>query len=138
MNKNGVIIVIEDDLDDQFFFEEAFKELEIPNQRIYLPDSHAALHYLGGPSKPSFLILSDISLPKLSGIELRAELRKNADIALKCVPHLYLTTAIYLQHVIDAYCESAQGFFVKPTEFNELKDLLDLITRYWKTSAASN
>lgn len=136
MNKNGVVIVIEDDMDDQFVLEEVFKELNLPNKRIYFPDGHAALLYLNSPSEPTFLILSDINLPRLNGLELRVELKKNADIALKCVPYLYLTTSVNHQHVIDAYCESAQGFFVKPSEYREIKDLIELIVKYWTASTA--
>ncbi len=136
MNKNGVIIIIEDDADDQFVLEEVFKQLRFPNKRIYFPDGYAALQYLSSPSEPTFLILSDINLPRLNGLELGVELKKNADIALKCVPYLYFTTAVNHRHVIDAYCESAQGFFVKPSEYHEIKDLIELIIKYWTASTA--
>ena len=136
MNKAGVVVIIEDDADDQFVLEEVFKDLNFPNKRIYFPDGHAALLYLNGPPEPTFLILSDVNLPRLNGLELRVELKKNADIALKCVPYLYFTTSLNHQHVIDAYCESAQGFFVKPSEYHEIKDLIELIIKYWTASIA--
>jgi DNA-binding NtrC family response regulator len=136
MNKNGVVIIIEDDVDDQLILEVAFEELCFPNRRIYFPDGQAVLHYLNRPSEPTFLILSDINLPRLNGLELRVELKKNADIALKCVPYLYFTTAVNHQHVIDAYCESAQGFFIKPSKYHEIKDLLELIIKYWTASTS--
>nr|WP_295924749.1 response regulator [uncultured Dyadobacter sp.] len=136
MNKNGTIIIIEDDLDDQLLLEQAFSELNVPNQRIYFPDGDAVLDYLNGNSEPTFLILCDVQMPRLNGLELRAELKKNAGIALKCVPYLYFTTVLNHRYVIDAYCESAQGFFVKPADFNQLTQLLSLIISYWTASAA--
>ena len=137
MDKKGIIIVIEDDLDDQFVLEEAFLELDFPNKRIYFPDGFAALNYLRADHGTIFLILSDVNLPKLTGLELRIELKKNADIALKCVPYLYLTTSLNHAHVVDAYCDSVQGFFVKPAGFEEIKELLETIVRYWTASASS-
>lgn len=134
MKKSGAVIVIEDDEDDQFVLEEAFTRLKFPNKRIYFPDGHAALDYLNQQPRSIFLILSDINLPNLNGIELKAELRKNADIALKCVPYLYFTTAVNHRQVVEAYCESGQGFFIKPSSFGGIMDLLDLIIRYWTTS----
>jgi CheY-like chemotaxis protein len=46
--------------------------------------------FLTSGNKSSFLILSDINLPKLSGLELRNKLKENADIHLKCIPYLFL------------------------------------------------
>ena len=138
MDKNGVIIVIEDDLDDQFVLEEAFSELDFPNNRIYFRDGFAALKYLHRRPDPIFIILSDVNLPKLTGLELRVELKKNADIALKCIPYLYLTTSLNHSYVVDAYCDSVQGFFVKPTGFEEIKELLETIFRYWTASVPSS
>jgi DNA-binding NarL/FixJ family response regulator len=57
---------------------------------------------------------------------------------LKCIPYIYFTTAINHQAVIDAYSTSAQGFFVKPTSFEELKETIDLMIKYWIKCAAPN
>jgi DNA-binding NarL/FixJ family response regulator len=137
LNRDGTIIIIEDDSDDQFFMEEAFKEIESPNERIYFSDSKSALTYLNARIAPPFLIISDINLPLLNGIALRAELKNNAAISVKCVPHLYLTTVLNHRYLQDAYCESAQGFFVKPGGFKQLKELLNIIMDYWKAAADS-
>ena len=136
MNKNGVINIIEDDADDQFVLEEVSKQLRFLNKRIYFPDGYAALQYLSSPSEPTFLILSDINSPRLKNLELRSKLKKNAATALKCVPYLYFTTAGNHRHIIGAYCESAQGFSIKLSEYHEIKDLSELIIKYWMASTA--
>lgn len=64
MNKSGDIIIIEDDLDDQFMLEQVFDTLGYENKRLYFLDGIAALEYLHGVSAVPFLILSDINLPK--------------------------------------------------------------------------
>lgn len=77
MNKNGPIIVIEDDLDDQEMLKQVFKELNYPNKVIYFSEAHEALDYLIFTSLKPFIILSDINMPKLNGFQLR-ELIQNS------------------------------------------------------------
>ncbi|REA56120.1 response regulator [Dyadobacter luteus] len=138
MNKNGAIIIIEDDQDDQLLLEQVFNELDYSNERVYFPDGAAALDYLNGQIPLPFLILSDINLPKLDGLELRRKLKNNADLNLKCIPYLYLTTALNHQLVVDAYSTSAQGFFVKPSTYSEIRDTMKRIMEYWQKCAAPN
>ncbi len=138
MNKNGEIIIIEDDEDDQFLLEEVFKSLPYPNKRIYFPDGLTALNYLHKDEASPFIILSDINMPRLNGIELRQKIHTDAAINLKCIPYLFFSTAINQQVVIDAYSNSAQGFFVKQTSFDHLLDTIKVIIEYWNKCAAPN
>jgi CheY-like chemotaxis protein len=115
MNKDGEIIIIEDDEDDQFLLEEVFKSLNYPNKRVYLLDGLAALDYLHSEKAAPFLVLPDINMPKLNGIELRNKLKTDAELSLKCIPYLFFSTAVNQRVVIDAYSTSAQGFFTKQT-----------------------
>ena len=79
LNKQGCIIIIEDDRDDQYLLQEIFDELNYPNEVIFFADGQAALDFLTTGKKNPFLILSDINLPKLSGLELRLKLKMNAE-----------------------------------------------------------
>jgi hypothetical protein len=60
MNKEGVILIMEDDLNDPSVFEEVFNELGYSNKRIYFPDGQVALDYLYSSGVSPFIILSDI------------------------------------------------------------------------------
>ena len=71
MNKEGPIIIIEDDADDRFLLEEVFTSLDYLNKRIYFVDGQEALDYLLQMDSAPFLILSDINMPRLDGFELR-------------------------------------------------------------------
>lgn len=138
MDKNGIIIIIEDDADDQFVLEEVFSELGYSNKRMYFSDGLKALDYLYSTTDKPFIIISDINLPQLNGLELRRKVQTDAELSLKCIPYVYFTTAINQQAVIDAYSTSAQGFFVKPSDFNEIKDTIEVMISYWKRCAAPN
>jgi len=138
MNKNGEIIIIEDDEDDQFLLEEVFKTLNYSNKRIYFLDGISALDYLHETNSAPFLILSDINMPRLNGFELRNKLHTDAQLKLKCIPYLFFSTAVSQNYVIEAYSSSAQGFFVKQTSVDELAETIKVIMEYWKKCAAPN
>ena len=138
MNKNGPVIIIEDDEDDQEFLKLVFKKLGYPNEVIFFFDGQAALDYLNEPGALPFIILSDINMPKLDGFALRSKLKMDADLAVKCIPYLFFSTAVDQRAVIDAYSLSVQGFFVKQSSMEELEKTIVCIIEYWKRCAAPN
>lgn len=138
MIKNGPIIIIEDDADDQEILMEVFQNLNYPNELIFFSDGVSALDYLNKSDQLPFLILSDINLPKLDGFALRDKLKTDAELALKCIPYLFFSTALNQKAVVDAYSLSVQGFFVKQTSIAELEKTISVIMEYWKRCAAPN
>jgi CheY-like chemotaxis protein len=132
MNKDGDIIVIEDDADDRAMFEEMFKALDIKNEVKFFTDGEAALNYLAKPGIEPFIILSDINLPKLNGFELRERVFTNKELSRKCIPYIFFTTSATKESVINAYAFSAQGFFIKPTSYYQLQDDIRTILEYWR------
>ena len=136
MNKQGPIIVIEDDLEDQEILTHIFKNLDYPNEVIFFSDGQEALEFLVASKDKPFLILSDINMPKLSGFELRDKIHTNEKLTLKCIPYLFFTTASTPQTVIDAYAKSVQGFFVKPNNLERLGNTVKKIVEYWQECEA--
>ena len=132
MNKAGPIIVIEDDLDDQDMFKVVFNELKVKNEVLFFGDGLAALAYLTASKDQPFLILSDVNLPKLNGLELRDKVHNNESLKLKCIPYLFFTTSANQASVIQAYSKSVQGFFTKPDNFKKLTRMMHHIIEYWK------
>lgn len=138
MNKNGPIIVIEDDIDDQEFMDDAFKELGYKNEILFFGDGELALDYLVNNHVEPFIVFSDINMPKLNGMELREKIHNNEDLRLKSIPYLFFSTSSEQQFIIDAYSKSVQGFFIKPTNYADLKNTLKTIIEYWKTCVSPN
>lgn len=138
MNKTGPIIVIEDDSDDQELLVIVFKELGFKNEIIFFKDGEAALDYLIKSDVEPFIILSDINMPKLNGLELRKKVHTNEDLRIKCIPYLFFSTSAEQEYVVDAYSESVQGFFVKPHSFEKLKRTIRIIVEYWQECESPN
>ena len=138
MNKNGPVIIIEDDKDDEMLLKEVFAKLGYPNETIFFSDGQSALDYLNGTHEQPFLILSDINLPKLDGFALRSKIKLDAELQLKCIPYLFFTTASTQKAVVEAYSLSVQGFFIKQTKMAELEKTIQVIMEYWIRCAAPN
>lgn len=138
MNKRGPIIIIEDDIDDQDILKDIFKELQYDNKVIFFGDSVKALEFLTDTDIEPFLVLSDINMPKLNGMELREKVHNNEDLRLKSIPYLFFSTSAEQKHVIDAYSRSIQGFFVKPHNYEKLKEVIRKIVEYWQECESPN
>ena len=138
LNQNGPIIIIEDDIDDQEILTEVFRNLKYPNELIFFSDGEKALEFIAAGNVVPFIILSDINMPKLTGFELRQKLKTDANLALRCIPYLFFSTALEQRAVIDAYSLSVQGFFVKQSSMAELEKTISVIMEYWKRCAAPN
>lgn len=138
VNKNGPVIIIEDDADDQEFLTEIFQKLNYQNKVLFFFDGQEALDHINNTDDLPFLILSDINMPKLNGFALREKLKTDEKLSNKCIPYLFFSTAVNQKSVIEAYSQSVQGFFVKQNTMAELEKTIAAIMEYWRRCAAPN
>lgn len=131
MNKKGEIILIDDDLDDLEMFQQAYQELGIRNKLTVFQNAQKAYQYFNNTNKDLFLIISDINMPVISGIELRDKMQQLGEMKLRGIPFLFLTTGTAENNLIYAYSHSVQGFFLKPSSYEALKNILKHIFDYW-------
>jgi CheY-like chemotaxis protein len=139
MNKNGDIIVIEDDADEREFLEQAFnyviKENNYSNRLVIIADSSTVVDYIRNCEENPFLVLSDINMPKLDGFELRSRIFEDPELKERCIPYIFITTAgDNEEYIREAYQLSVQGYFSKPRKFPEYKVLANDILKYWKSA----
>ena len=132
MPKNGPIIIIEDDVDDQELLREVFKELQVSNILRFFNSCVHALNYLATTIEKPFLIISDINLPAMSGLDLCRKIVENESLKMKSIPFVFLSTTSDQHVIIQAYQMFVQGFFVKPGSVQELKEMIRMIVDYWK------
>ena len=132
MSKLGPIIIVEDDPDDQEIIKEIFQNLQIKNQVLLFENGVPALEYLIATSEQMFLILCDLNMPGMNGLELRRQVDKNRELKLKSIPFVFLTTTASGKIVKEAYEMSVQGFFQKPSSFKEFESLIKSIYDYWQ------
>lgn len=132
MSKQGAILLIDDDRDDRELIEEVLNDVKAEHQVVSFASGEEALDYLKSATGQPFLILSDINMPVMDGIELRRQVNENEALRKKSIPFVFLSTTATNKSVEEAYEMSVQGFFQKPSSVQELGSLLLLICDYWQ------
>lgn len=125
------IVIVEDDADDQYFIRSICEKLGVTAELIFFDDGLSALNYLQATTTKTFLILCDINMPVMNGIELRRKIQEDPHLREKSIPFVFLSTAARPKEVQEAYHLTVQGFFVKASQLSEMERSLELILRYW-------
>lgn len=130
----GQVILIDDNEDDLSFSLEAFKEIPENYSLVTFFDSSTALNYIQENRSKIFMIISDLNMPRMSGIELLASINADHELKMHAIPFIFLSDAKNSAIIESAYALNAQGYFVKPNKISELTDILNTITRYWSVA----
>ena len=130
--------MVEDDEDDQLLISQAIERLGLVNPIQIFPNGEMALTYLKTTQQKPFLILCDINMPLMNGIELRSMINENEYLRQKSIPFIFLTTTANADVVQKAYDESVQGFFQKAVNQEDLYQQLKLIVAYWQSCLHPN
>ena len=125
------IIWIDDDKEDLELFENIFKSLRLKNPIIKITESDKALQFLKEFPEQPFVIICDINMPKISGIDLRKAMLADTLLKIKSIPFIFFSTSAAPSIVLKSYDLSVQGYFVKPTNLDGIKKLLNTIIDYW-------
>jgi CheY-like chemotaxis protein len=138
MPKSGPIVIIEDDRDDQDVLKEVFEELGIPNILRFFTSCAEALNYLLTTIERPFLIISDINVPAMNGLDLKEKINGNDFLRRKNIPFVFLSTNSETGTIARAYDSLAHGYFIKPTKLDEIKEMIARIINYWKIASRPN
>lgn len=130
------ILVIDDDMDDQFFFQRALRKVE-PIPEVSLVDSAGrAIEFLAALEPDSHLtphvILCDVKMPVMTGFEFVRWLR---DSPHKKMPVVLCSTSTLPQDVEKAYGAGANSFVSKPHAHDSIQKLLQDLVYYWRDVA---
>jgi CheY-like chemotaxis protein len=124
------IIILEDDSEDQEFLKDIFKDLDVLNPIRFFSDAITALDYFVTSAAIPLLIICDINLPQMTGIEFKQEINKNQLIMSRAIPFVFLTTNPDVKIISKAYGLNIQGYFVKPPTLKQLKEMIHTIIQF--------
>lgn len=125
-----MIVLVEDNPDDQTLTLRALKKQNIANEIVVLNDGVEALEYLLDPEKPlPHLMLLDLKLPKLDGLQLLRRLR--AEPRTQLLPVVVLTSSDEDRDVIEGYRLGANSYIRKPVDFNQFSEAVRQLGLYW-------
>jgi DNA-binding response OmpR family regulator len=132
-----VILLVEDDLAHAEIVRRNLRDFRVANRIIHVEDGQAALDYLHARApydnpnthpRPQ-LILLDLRLPKVDGLEVLKRIKEDADF--KSIPTVVLTTSSTETDMVMAYENGAGSYLVKPVDFDKFAKLMDVFGFYW-------
>ncbi|MDQ5887407.1 MAG: response regulator [Neisseriaceae bacterium] len=135
--RTSTILLVEDNPDDEMLALRAFKKNNITNEVNVARDGVEALDFLFGrgayqgrdlTQQPS-LILLDLKLPKMDGLEVLKALRANEHTRL--IPVVVMTTSKEEDDLVRSYSYGANSYIRKPVDFNQFIDAVRQVGLYW-------
>ncbi len=125
------ILLVDDDEVDVMNVKRAFAKAHITNSLYVVHDGLQALEKLrdGDFSCERRLVLLDLNMPRMNGIEFLRELRK--DPALHATPVVVLTTSDDERDKVDAYNLNVAGYLLKPVTFASFVEIMAALNKYW-------
>jgi two-component system, response regulator len=133
MNKKMVILLVEDNPDDEELTRIAFEESKLLNEVVVARDGAEALDYLLDPQGrgnplPN-LVLLDLKLPKVDGLEVLKRMREEP--RTRTIPVVVLTTSNEENDLVNSYNLGCNSYIRKPVVFNEFIDAVRQLGMYW-------
>lgn len=128
------ILIVDDDLDDQEFLQEAWKELEYANPLIFFTEPKDVLNFLRKENTVPFLIISDVNLRKMDGFEFKKTLLEDSSMNYRSIPFVFFSNTASNKQVEKAYDLGSNGFFIKGRNITEIKETFTSIIEYWQKS----
>jgi two-component system, response regulator len=131
------ILLVEDNPDDEFLVLRALRKHNVSNKIHVIRDGEEALDFLlglgrhesSGHDRTLKLVLLDVKLPKVSGLEVLAEVKKNP--ATRHIPIVLLTSSPLQEEMLRAYVDGANSFLQKPVDFDHFDELIRHVGFYW-------
>ncbi|TAH47883.1 MAG: response regulator [Betaproteobacteria bacterium] len=139
MTRNRPVLIVEDNPDDEALTLRAFGKKGVTNPLVVAHDGVEALDYLfatgshagRNPSELPAVVLLDLKLPRMDGLEVLRRIRADERTAL--LPVVVLTTSREDLDVRQAYRIGANSYIRKPVDYERFLQAVDLIGQYWLT-----
>lgn len=127
------ILLVEDDRVDAMTVKRALKKIHVSNPLVTAGNGEEALAWLeNGENGPPCIILLDLNMPRMNGIEFLAAI-KNRDV-LKNIPVVVLTTSKDEMDRSKSFDRGAAGYMVKPVDYVQFVEVIKTINLYWTLS----
>ena len=130
-NKEVTILLVEDDDVDAMGITRGFEKQAIANKIIHAKDGREALNLLQeNQITMPYVILLDLNMPRMSGLEFLAELRKDETLRNSVV--FILTTSRNDEDIVSSYQHCIAGYFLKTDSGIGFKSIVNLLNNYWQ------
>lgn len=137
MKESKPILLVEDDSVDAKTISRAFEELKVRVRIIHVATGEDGLNHLKNScdKKPCVIIL-DLNMPKMDGIEFLQAIK--SDKTLKLIPVIVLTASLQEQDIVESFNLGVAGYITKPPTYEEFVNKLRTFNMYWTLSELPN
>lgn len=131
----NTILIVEDNPSDLKLMQRAFKKSNLKNELATAIDGEEALNYLLGKNGDAYshplpvLVLLDLKLPKVDGLEVLEQIRRNERTLL--LPVVILTSSNEQEDIGRSYQLGVNSYIRKPVDFNQFVDVVQQLGLYW-------
>ena len=127
------ILLVEDDLVDMMSVKRALRDLNVTNPLYHVENGEEALEFLRDDKNPvPAIILLDINMPKMNGLEFLEIAKK--DEKLKLIPVIVLTTSRAEIDKFSSFNMGVAGYMIKPVDYQQFVEVMRAISVYWTIS----
>lgn len=123
------LLLIEDDRIEVMKLERTMKSLQLSHNINVAANGEEALEILSDGTELPDLILLDLNMPKLNGIEFLKILKSNE--TLKFIPTVILTTSSHKKDLLQCYKIGVSGYILKPLKYEDYVEKIDKVLAYW-------
>lgn len=133
MRQDKPILLVEDDEVDVMSVRRALRDLKVTNRLYHVSNGEEALDFLHNPEneRPSIILL-DINMPRMNGIEFLKIIKQDPDH--RQIPVIVLTTSRADMERYESFSTGAAGYMVKPVEYKQFVEVMRAINLYWTLS----
>ncbi len=128
----GPIVIVDADEKWREFYAHVIKTIDVNNEMRFFETSQQALDYLSTTSEKPFIILAEINLPGMSGLEMKETIQRDDFLADKAIPFVFISTDTSAETIRKASKLSVQGYFEKPRDLAYVEHLMLRIFEYWE------
>jgi CheY-like chemotaxis protein len=130
------VLLVEDDMIEVMKLTRAISSLKLPHEIIEASHGEAALELLEHHKLKPDLILLDLNMPKMNGIEFLNNVKNNIDLSY--IPVIIFTTSSNPKDLIDVYRIGISGYILKPLKYEDYVKKIDSLFKYWKINELRN
>lgn len=128
----GRIILVDDEKYEKDLLILALHKKEWEVEVDYYISAEIAIEHLKKYDKEEiFLIISDMSMPGMSGLDFKKVIDNDGILCKKAIPFIFASTSASRAQVTEAFNYRVQGYFEKPETIDEQAEMLDTIIKYW-------
>ena len=132
MTKNLKILLIEDDMIEIMKLNRTISTLKLDHKIIEANNGEEALEILEQKDNLPDIILLDLNMPKINGIEFLSILKK--DEVLKYIPTIILTTSNNQKDLLECYKTGVAGYVIKPLKYEDYVSKIERVLAYWSVN----